>query len=289
MADGRGVETAEKAETRDERGMQLGGMALRDGVLFQGPRFWAAAVRGDDGGITVASGRKPRIPGREALNAVPLARGLVRLTESLAVLPSVRRATGAPVLPQEDPRLLAATVGSAAATVGLRYAGRRAPLARELAIAGVSLAPVFLAMRDTPLARYHGAEHKSVAAFEHRGEGGEAAVAKDAAREHVRCGTNLVAPLVVMNIASGMLLRAAGKERRPLATFVAGLVSLAGAMEVFSWMARHQEHPLAGALGRPGIELQRLFTTSEPTDEQLDVAHAALQELVRLEGRPAAT
>ena len=94
-----------------------------------------------------------------------------------------------------------------------------------------------------------------------------------------------MAPLVATNIATGLLLRAAGKERQPLATLVASLVSLGTAMEVFSWMARHAEHPLAGALGRPGIELQRLFTTSEPSDDQLDVAHAALKELLRLEGR----
>ena len=300
--------------------LQLGGMALRDGVLLQTPRFWAAALRGEDGDIRVTSGRKPRVPGREVLKDVPLARGLLRLGESLAVLPAVRRATGAPVLPQEDPRLLAATAGSAAVSVALRHTGRRAPLMREIAIAGASLLPVFLAMRDTKLARYHGAEHKSVAAFEDAtasamsmartrgpaggetgdgrsdevggGEGGAVDgvdAARVAAREHARCGTNLVAPLVVTNIAAGMLLRAAGKERKPLATLVAGLVSLGTAMEVFSWMARHQGHPLAGAIGRPGIELQRLFTTSEPSDDQLDVAHAALKELLRLEGRSAAT
>lgn len=300
--------------------LQLGGMALRDGVLLQTSRFWAAALRGEDGDIRVTSGRKPRVPGREVLKDVPLARGLLRLGESLAVLPAVRRATGAPVLPQEDPRLLAATAGSAAVSVALRHTGRRAPLMREIAIAGASLLPVFLAMRDTKLARYHGAEHKSVAAFEDatagamsmadargpageetgEGRGDEAGgseggavdgvdAARVAAREHARCGTNLVAPLVVTNIAAGMLLRAAGKERKPLATLVAGLVSLGTAMEVFSWMARHQGHPLAGAIGRPGIELQRLFTTSEPSDDQLDVAHAALKELLRLEGRSAAT
>jgi uncharacterized protein YqhQ len=58
-------------------------------------------------------------------------------------------------------------------------------------------------------------------------------------------------------------------------------------MEVFSWMARHQDHPLARTLGRPGIELQRLFTTSEPTEDQLDVADMALRELLRLEGEAA--
>ena len=274
--------------------LQLGGMALRDGVLLQSPGHWAAAIRDDQGGIKVTSGRKARIPGRERLQRLPLARGLARLGEALAVLPAVRRATGAPVLPQEDPRLLAASLGSAAASVALRRAGRRAPGARELAIAGVSLLPVFLALRDTRLSRYHGAEHKSVAAFEGGalapgGEGDARAMSatRDAAREHARCGTNLVVPLVLTNIASGLLLRAAGKERQPLATLVASLVSLGTAMEVFSWMSRHQGHPLAGALGRPGIELQRLFTTSEPTDDQLDVAHAALRELLRLEGRAA--
>jgi len=78
-------------------------------------------------------------------------------------------------------------------------------------------------------------------------------------------------------------LRAAGQERKPLATFVAGLVSIGTAMELFSWMARHQDHPLARTLRRPGIEMQRLFTTSAPSEDQLDVAHLALQELLRLE------
>ena len=265
--------------------LQLGGMALRDGVLLQSQSHWSAAVRDDDGGIQVSSGRKGQLPGRERLQKVPFARGLVRLGEALAVLPAVRRATGGPVLPQEDPRLLAASVGSAAATVALRRVGGRAPVVRELAVAGVSLLPVFLALRDSKLSRYHGAEHKSVAAFE--GGAVDDVSLHDAAREHARCGTNLVAPLVVTNIVAGLLLRAAGKERQPLATLVASLVSLGTAMEVFSWMARHQGHPLAGALGRPGIELQRLFTTSEPSDDQLDVAHAALQELLRLEGRAA--
>lgn len=285
-AEGQSFKTQPPKRERDVVPLQLGGMALRDGVLLQSPGYWAAAVRDERGGIRVSSARKMQLPGRGALQRLPLARGLVRLGEALAVLPAVRRATGGPVLPQEDPRLLAASMGSAVATVALRRSGRRAPVARELAIAGVSLLPVFLALRDSKLSRYHGAEHKSVAAFE-RGDPEGAGWARDATREHARCGTNLVAPLVATNIATGLLLRAAGKERQPLATLVASLVSLGTAMEVFSWMARHAEHPLAGALGRPGIELQRLFTTSEPSDDQLDVAHAALNELLRLEG-PAA-
>ena len=258
--------------------MQLGGMALRDGVLLQSDGYWAAAVREEDGGIKVVSGAKVMLPARESLRRVPVLRGVVRLGEALAVLPAVRRKTGAPVLPQEDPRLLAATAASAVATLALRSARWGSPVVRELAVAGVSLAPVLLALRDSRLARYHGAEHKSVAAYE---SGGDAAAAD---KEHTRCGSNLVAPMLVTTFAANLVLHAAGKERKPAATFVAGLVSIGTAMELFSWMARHQDHPLAKTLGRPGIEMQRLFTTSEPTEDQLDVADMALQELLRLEG-----
>jgi uncharacterized protein YqhQ len=258
--------------------MQLGGMALRDGVLLQSDGYWAAAVRQEDGGVKVVSGAKPRLPARETLRQVPVVRGLVRLGEAMAVLPAVRRKTGRPVLPQEDPRMLVATAASAAATVALRASRSGSPVLRELAVAGVGLAPVLLALRDSRLSRYHGAEHKSVAAYE---SGGQAAAEH---KEHARCGSNLIAPMVATSLTANLLLRAAGKERQPLATFVAGLVSIGTAMELFSWMSHHQDHPLARTLGRPGIEMQRLFTTSEPTEEQLDVADLALRELLRLEG-----
>jgi len=258
--------------------MQLGGMALRDGVLLQSDGYWAAAVREEDGGVKVVSGPKVQLPARDSLRRVPVVRGIVRLGEALAVLPAVRRRTGAPVLPQEDPRLLAATAASAVATLALRSARWGSPVARELAVAGLSLGPVLLALRDSRLSRYHGAEHKSVAAYE---TGGDAAAAD---KEHARCGSNLVVPMLVTSFATNLVLHAAGKERKPVATFVAGLVSIGTAMELFSWMARHQDHPIAKTLGRPGIEMQRLFTTSEPTEDQLDVADMALRELLRLEG-----
>lgn len=263
--------------------MQLGGMALRDGVLLQSDGYWAAAVREQGGGVRVVSGARVRMPLPETLRRVPVVRGVVRLGEALSVLPVVRKQTGMPVLPQEEPRILAATAVSAAATVALRVSGRGSPLLRELAVVGVGLVPALVALRDSRLSRYHGAEHKSVAAYE---GGGDAAVAD---KVHARCGSNLVAPMLATSLATNLLLRAAGKERKPVATFVAGLVSIGTAMELFSWMSRHQDHPLARTLRLPGVELQRLFTTSEPTKDQLDVADMALKELLRLEGQaPAA-
>jgi uncharacterized protein YqhQ len=254
--------------------MNIGGMALRDGVLLQNEHFWAAAVR-RGAGIQVFSGDRAQVPGRQTVMRVPVVRGLLRLYESLAVLPAVRRASGGPVLPQEDPRIIAATLATAAGTYALRHRLSGSPWLRELAAAGIALAPVVLMMRDSRLARYHGAEHKRIAAYEADVDPAQAG------KEHSRCGTNLIVPMLATNLASNMLLRATGKDDKPLATLVAGLVSVGTAVELFSWMGRHRDHPLARTLQRPGIELQRLFTTSEPTRDQLDVADMALKELLR--------
>jgi len=261
--------------------MQLGGMALRDGVLLQSEEYWAAAVRREGGAVEVSSGRRVLLPARDSLKRVPVIRGLVRLAEVLAVLPAVRRATGGRVLPQEDPRMLAATAATAMATLALRSSKRGSPLFKEVAAAGIGLAPLLLVLRDSRLARYHGAEHKSVAGYE---SGVEPA---SAGKEHNRCGSNLVAPLLVTGMVTNVGLRLMGAQRRPFATAIAGLISIGSAMELFAWMARHEDHPLARALRLPGLEMQRLFTTSEPTTEQLDVANMALQELLRLEGETA--
>jgi uncharacterized protein YqhQ len=61
--------------------------------------------------------------------------------------------------------------------------------------------------------------------------------------------------------------------------------SMAVAVEVFAWADRHGETRLARALRRPGYELQRRMGTREPTGEQLEVGRAALDEILRVEGR----
>jgi uncharacterized protein YqhQ len=258
-------------------------MALREGVLLQSPDNWAAAVRLPDGSIKVRSGPKGRLPGHGTFDRMPLVRGVARMVEMTSSLPAMRHALDGPVLPQEDPRLLAATMASATATVVLRRFMKKAPLTRELAVSALSIFPALLAVRATELSRFHGAEHKSVAAYESGGD------AESAAKEHDRCGSNLLGPLLLTNLAGGLFLRATGRDNRPLPTLLVGIVSLGSAFEIFSWMARHHGHPLADLLRAPGVTIQRLFTTREPTEDQLDVAQAALQELLRREGRePAA-
>ena len=258
--------------------LRIGGMALRDGVFLQSQDTWAAAVRLPDGEVKVRSGAKSRLPGRGVFDRVPVVRGVSRLIETTTALPAMRRALGRPVLPQEDPALLGAALASAAATVVLRRTMKQAPLLRELTVSAISVVPALLAVHASELSRFHGAEHKSVAAYE---TGGEPAAA---AKEHDRCGTNLLGPLLLTNLAGGLVLRATKRDVDPVSTLAMGLVSLGSAFEIFTWMARHRGHPLADLLRLPGVTIQRVFTTREPTGAQLDVAQSALGELLKREG-----
>jgi uncharacterized protein YqhQ len=257
-----------------ETKLRLGGMALRNGLLVHGPNHWAVAIRTDSGSIEVTSGTKPRFRGRAA--QLPGLRGVLRLGEAFALIPMIKKSAPKAQLPFEDVRMAAAMVGASALAAGVRKSGPRT-LARESAIAFLSVAPTALALKDSDLAAYHGVEHKAIAAYE---QGTDAA---DAAKEHERCGSNLVAPMVVSTLAGNALARVLLRATGPVASAVVTVGSAAVALELFGWSERHRETPLARALRAPGNEMQRRFATREPTEEQLEVGRVALAEILRVE------
>jgi uncharacterized protein YqhQ len=259
----------------DRRKLRLGGMALRNGLLVHGPGHWAAAVRRADGTIGVASGVKPRLSGAPAAG-VPGLRGVVRLAEAMAVIPLAKRALPEARLPWQD-----ATVAGAVAAAALGGAALRRRLrgpAGEAALTALSILPSLVALRGGDLAAYHGVEHKAIGAYEQ-----DSADARDAAKEHDRCGSHLMAPLLAANLAGTALLRRLIERPSPAASAAVQLASLGAAVEVFAWSERHAETAAARALRRPGHELQRVLGTREPTDEQLEVGRAALAEILRVE------
>ena len=256
--------------------LRLGGMALRNGLLVHGPTHWAAAVRDDAGEIRTASGRKPRL---KAVDDVPGVRGVVRLGEAFVVIPLVKRALPQAKLPFENPSVLGVAVAASLTGAVLR---RRAPgAAAEAAAAALSIAPAVLALRGGELAAYHGVEHKAIAAYE-----SDAADAADAAKEHDRCGSHLVTPLLASNLAGALLVRRVLEKPGPVAGAGVAVASTAAAVEVFAWCERHAGSRLARALRRPGFELQRAVGTREPDARQLEVGRAALAEILRVEPAP---
>jgi uncharacterized protein YqhQ len=259
--------------------LRLGGMALRNGLLVHGPTHWAAAVRTDAGELKLASGRKPNLGGHAA-ESVPCVRGVVKLAEAMAVIPLVKRALPEARLPMQDIRTLGSMGAAALAGQAIRAAGARKPgtrtAGREAAVALVSLAPALLALRSGDLAAYHGVEHKAIAGYE------EDSDAAQAEKEHDRCGSHLVAPMLAAAAVGNVAMRRAGL-RGPAVEAAVGLGSAAVAVELFVWGERHPDSPLTRLMRRPGFEIQRAVGTREPTGEQLEVGEAALAEILRVE------
>jgi hypothetical protein len=65
----------------------------------------------------------------------------------------------------------------------------------EALAAAISLVPSIVALRGGELAAYHGAEHKVIGAYEGEDD------AADASKEHNRCGSHLIVPLLASNLA----------------------------------------------------------------------------------------
>jgi uncharacterized protein YqhQ len=258
-------------------------MALRNGLLVHGPTHWAAAVRTEAGELKVASGRKPNLGGHAA-DGVPGVRGVLKLAEAMAVIPLVKRALPEARLPMQDIRTLGSMGAAALAGQAIRAAGARKPgtrtAGREAAVALVSLAPALLALRSGDLAAYHGVEHKAIAAYEAPDDATDAA---DTDKEHDRCGSHLVAPMLASNVAGTLLLRRAIERPGPLAGSAVALASTAAAVEVFAWCERNSDTRTARAIRRPGFEIQRVIGTREPDERQLEVGRAALAEILRVE------
>jgi len=259
-----------------EEKLRLGGMALRNGLLIHGPTHWAAAVRAPDGTVQVASERKPELaPGLAA--RLPGLRGPLRLAEALAVLPLVRRRLPAARLPFEDLRVLGAVVATLVATTVLRKRLRSSAL-RETAVQAIGAVPAVVALLDRDLAAYHGVEHKAIAAYE-QGIDDPTGVPK----EHDRCGSNLMAPMMLLSVGGTVLLESLVERPGPVSRGAIGLAGASIAVEMFAWSDRHHGEPLAEAFHMPGREIQRLIATKEPTPEQLQVGVAALAEILRAE------
>ena len=251
--------------------VRLGGMALSNGVLVHGPTAWACAIRTDAGEIKIASARKRVLAPRLQQ---PFLRGPIKLLESFAFLPELRRKLPEARLPFERPSILAAALASAVTVQAVRRSDRLGDAAQELLSGALSLAPALLALRGGELAAYHGAEHVSIGSYEH---------GVKRAKEHERCGSHLIGPLLAASaVTNALAARAPGRLRGPAR--VAGTVGALGvSVEVFAWMTRHPQHPLSKALARPGHELQHRIATAEPSPEQLEVAEAALAACLELE------
>lgn len=123
----------------------------------------------------------------------------------------------------------------------------------------------FAAMKFTSIGRYHGAEHKAVAAYENFGEV-TLENARKSSRIHPRCGTNILAYIIVAALLDPLI----GGWWYAIAQFI--LISEA-------WFVFGGSRASIAV----GNFLQRYLTTTEPGRAQLEVAVESINALIRAE------
>ena len=127
------------------------------------------------------------------------------------------------------------------------------------------LLPFFAAMKFTPIGRYHGAEHKAVAAYEKYGEV-TLEGAGSVSRLHPRCGTNILLYIILAALLD------------PLITWW-GYAIVQFILISEAWFIFGQTRPSIAV----GNFLQRYLTTTEPRRAQLEVAVESLNKLLQAE------
>ena len=242
----------------------LGGMARWDGLDLFGPNYMSVAFR-RKGEIHVrvepSSIWKPKDPTVQRISRWPIlrsiffwARLMIQVVGSLWTLVFFAATLAALWL---FVRLM--EFGSGEGLVGGAFA-----FFAEFPILPVLLL-FFASMKFTPIGRYHGAEHKAVAAYEEHGEVTLEGAWK-ASRIHPRCGTNILSYIVLAALID------------PLIDWW-GYAILQFILISEAWFIFGKTRASIAV----GNFLQRYFTTTEPRRAELEVAVESLRRLLRAE------
>ena len=286
-----------------------GGQAVIEGVMMRGRQAVAIAMRAPNREIVVHTEMLSGVY-RSKITKVPFLRGLIMLWDALglgmrALTISANTQTGEDsgkfAERIEGPALYLTLFVSLAFGIGLfflapaaagqlaeRYLGLSAWLSNLLEglVRLMLLVGYIWAISFVPDIRrvfaYHGAEHKTINAFEAGAELTPEVVA-GYSLEHPRCGTAFLLTLVVLSVLLFSLLGPLPVFWR-LASRVLLLPVLAGlAYEYIRWTANHIASPLVRWVVRPNLALQHL-TTREPSLDMLEVAIRAFQTMRSHEG-----
>jgi uncharacterized protein YqhQ len=290
----------------EDRIITYGGQAVIEGVMMRGQKAFAVAMRAPDGEIVVHTEKLAEVY-RSKITKIPFLRGVILLWDALglgmrALTLSANTQTG------EDEKLegpaLYLTLGlSLAFSIGLFFllpAGIGGWVEHALAqttsalwlgnlLEGVLRLLLLIGyiwaigfMPDIKrVFMYHGAEHKTINAYEAGAELTPENVAKFPI-EHPRCGTAFLLTLVLLSILVFTALGPLPIGWR-LATRVLFIPILAGiAVEYIRWTANNLKNPIVQWLIKPNLALQ-LLTTRPPDLTMLEVAIESFQSMRKAE------
>ena len=124
--------------------------------------------------------------------------------------------------------------------------------------------------------QYHGAEHKTINCLEQEKELTVENV-RSCTRLHKSCGTSFLFVVMIVSILVFSLFTTQNVWLRMVTRIVMVPVVAGISYEFIRWARKADSNKLAELLSKPGMWLQREFTTIEPDDEQIEVAIAAIK------------
>jgi uncharacterized protein YqhQ len=303
------------------RDAPVGGQAVLEGVMMRGVSTWAVAVRkaapeepdparAGVGDIDVHAFPLVAWTKRRRVYRLPVIRGVVALAESLGIGLRALSISANAQLPEEEQEI-SSGVWAGTVVIAILFAiglffvvpvGLTSLVKNQLGssvlfwlVEGLLRTAIFLGylvllsrLRDLRrVLEYHGAEHKVISCYEAEDELVPAR-AKLYSRLHPRCGTSFL--LIVMIMAIFVFAPIGLPAWWILViTRIVGVPLIAGlSFEVIKWAGRNRRRSWVRAIMYPGMQLQKL-TTREPDLDQLAVAIAALETVLKVETPGAAS
>jgi uncharacterized protein YqhQ len=296
------------SKKREDR-LRVGGQAVIEGVMMRSPNSMAVAVRRPNGEIVVKRERLDFFSEKKFFSKLPLVRGVINLLSALVLGMKALNFSANQSL-EEEQEVSSWTMGltfTFALCFGIflfflvplfltKWLRFTIPMVSTSGILfnlvdGMIRLMIFLAYlwaisffkEVRRIFEYHGAEHKSIFAF----ESGEVLVAdrvRDFSYLHPRCGTSFLLIVMVVSILVFALIPHQLAFGYKVASRVVFIPLIAGlAYEIIRFADQKRERKSMQYFIKPGLWLQRL-TAREPSEDQIEVALRALHEVLELEG-----
>lgn len=284
-----------------------GGQAVTEGVMIRSPRHVVVVCRRPDGTLAQLSRRLSAV-GARSVRRIPLLRGAVTLAETLYIgwwaLRFAQRVSMREELLEHTRLVNAVSLISMAIAMSVAVGGFfLAPVFATRWIADVAAQPIWAIVAEgflrvamllvwlTLIGRmpdvrrvfqFHGAEHKTIAAWEAGDQLTPDRVARYS-RAHPRCGTSFTLVVALIAIPIFVALGNPPLWWHLLSRIILLPLLTALAYEVIRFGGMHRGNRLVMALFAPNLWLQAL-TTREPDESQMVVAIAAMEAALELEG-----
>jgi uncharacterized protein YqhQ len=289
--------------------LRVGGQAVIEGVMMRSPNSMAIAVRKPNGEIVVKREGLTFFSEKMRFSKLPLIRGIITLLSALVLGIQALNYSASQALSEEEKAPSSWTMGltfTVAMCFGIflfflvplfltRWLRFAIPMISESGILfnlvdGAIRLLIFLGYlriiaflgEIQRIFEYHGAEHKSIFAFE-AGEALQVDRVKNFSYLHPRCGTSFLLIVMLVSILIFALLPHQLPFGYKIASRVVFIPLIAGlSYEIIRFADRKRENKGVQYFIKPGLWLQRL-TAREPSDAQIEVAIRALQEVLDLE------